>query len=1397
VHRVSGQNTNNNVVNITVNASYSQYSYRYYRWIEEAMVSGTQYVFNHFFGMFDESGNQLTSDTSYTYSSGSGDFNVGGNSSTTFALDFDANLGGSPSGTYNWQDSNNYIATGIYTGSTSMTVYDPTMPLGGGNPTAPTAPTSLSATLGSGNVSISFTQGSDGGSAITNYKYSLNGGTFTAFDPADTTSPVVIGGLSSGISYSIQLKAVNSIGDSDASATVSPPPNTIGALGETVSFDLGAAYQLGSYGYCAGSYPNSLQPNVWKLAGSNDNSTWYLVDSVSNGNSGSGDARSFTPSGPSNVSAFRYYRWILQALTSGGSCYMGGFFLKNTSGAVITASVIQNNIVSTYHGGGFANFAYWINRTSFGGGNEDILPHYSPTYSGSNSTTLITDILPSAPPAPTSLGTLSGNGNVSIFFTQGSDGGSAITNYKYSLNGGTFTALSPADTTSPVVIGGLTNGVSYSTQLKGVNYFGDGTASASVTVTPPIPQTAAGAWMQLQLPSSTVITKYRLAPVAFGSEYRPTLILLVASTDGTNWVKLDQRNPETSIDVNGPGLHKTYNISNTTSYSYYRIILMRGSVYGYALISSFYLSDSSNTNYPPGLLATSTSDGYTLTSSPDLRVAINNSVQSTFGLPWNNLTENIANPNSINSGQNDGGHTYSNSSPYIYNGSVTTAYSIPPSAPPAPTSLVASAGIGNVSISFTQGSDGGSAISNYKYSLNGGIFTAFDPADTTSPVVIGGLTGGVSYNIQLKGVNYLGDGDASASIAVTPPIPQTANGAWLQMQLSTPRLIAKYSIKPYSGSVPINHLILGSNDGNTWILISSKTHSNTSWTTHDVPAGNQAVYSYVRMIIISGSPYYGMFGIDGFVVHDGSNIMYPPTLASPTDQGYITTNSSSWFPNGQGPTNWYYLSANKPDNNNPVWQTFLTGNYGSGSFGGSEITLYITPPSAPPAPTSLSASAGDQSASISFTQSSNGGDAITNYKYSLDGGSTFTAFSPADTTSPVVITGLTNGVSYNIQLKAVNSLGDGDASASITVTPSTIPDAPTNLVASYAGSGTVEISFTPGNDEGAIITNYQYSIDCGASFTALSPTDGTTPITITGLTNGQAYCIELKAVNSNGPGIASSSVQYTAYGPADAPTNITWVDTLNGTISVSFTPGSDQGSSITNYEYSLDGGSTFTALSPAHTTSPIPISGLNIRTHYSLALRAVNNAGVGESSATLNMYYMCFLEGTKILCFNPETQQEEYRAIETLRKGSLVKTVDDGYKAIDMIGTSKIYNPGNSVRSKNRLYKCSKENYPSLTEDLFITGCHSILVKDISEEERAELMDYQGKIYITDNHYRLIAAVDKRAEPHASEGVFNIWHMALENDNYYFNYGIYANGLLVETSSLRMMKEFSGMDLIQ
>jgi hypothetical protein len=90
---------------------------------------------------------------------------------------------------------------------------------------------------------------------------------------------------------------------------------------------------------------------------------------------------------------------------------------------------------------------------------------------------------------------------------------------------------------------------------------------------------------------------------------------------------------------------------------------------------------------------------------------------------------------------------------------------------------------------------------------------------------------------------------------------------------------------------------------------------------------------------------------------------------------------------------------------------------------------------APLAPTITSGTSGNTEVFIAFTAGSDGGSSITNYKYSIDDGATFTAFSPATTTSPVTITGLTNGTTYDIQLKAVNAVGDGTASSSFSITP--------------------------------------------------------------------------------------------------------------------------------------------------------------------------------------------------------------------------------------------------------------------------------------------------------------------------------------------------------------------------
>jgi hypothetical protein len=88
------------------------------------------------------------------------------------------------------------------------------------------------------------------------------------------------------------------------------------------------------------------------------------------------------------------------------------------------------------------------------------------------------------PSAPTIDSITANNGSVTIYFTAGASNGSTVSNYKYSLNSGAYTALSPTDSTSPITITGLTNGTNYQIDIKAVSNLGDGLASNSVASTP-------------------------------------------------------------------------------------------------------------------------------------------------------------------------------------------------------------------------------------------------------------------------------------------------------------------------------------------------------------------------------------------------------------------------------------------------------------------------------------------------------------------------------------------------------------------------------------------------------------------------------------------------------------------------------------------------------------------------------------------------------------------------------------------------------------------------------------------------------------------------------------------------------------------------------------------------
>lgn len=98
---------------------------------------------------------------------------------------------------------------------------------------------------------------------------------------------------------------------------------------------------------------------------------------------------------------------------------------------------------------------------------------------------------------------------------------------------------------------------------------------------------------------------------------------------------------------------------------------------------------------------------------------------------------------------------------------------------------------------------------------------------------------------------------------------------------------------------------------------------------------------------------------------------------------------------------------------------------------------------APGAPTITSVVSGNNRLIVTFTPpSSIGGSAITSYESSVNGGTswvtqTTTVYIPGTGASFLTITGLTNGTSYNVQLRAVNSSGPGTASTAVSGTPRT------------------------------------------------------------------------------------------------------------------------------------------------------------------------------------------------------------------------------------------------------------------------------------------------------------------------------------------------------------------------
>ncbi len=140
----------------------------------------------------------------------------------------------------------------------------------------------------------------------------------------------------------------------------------------------------------------------------------------------------------------------------------------------------------------------------------------------------------------------------------------------------------------------------------------------------------------------------------------------------------------------------------------------------------------------------------------------------------------------------------------------------------------------------------------------------------------------------------------------------------------------------------------------------------------------------------------------------------------------------------------------------------------------------VTPIGVPSNPTITSVTAQDGALSVAFTAPSSG-STPTSYEYQLNASGTW--LTASTTTSPIQISGLTNGTLYSVQIRADSVVGEGAASSASSGTPEGLPGAP-SISSLSTGVGTVSVSFTPGYSGGDTIIDYEYELNNSGTWTS-------------------------------------------------------------------------------------------------------------------------------------------------------------------------------------------------------------------------------------------------------------------------------------------------------------------------
>lgn len=231
---------------------------------------------------------------------------------------------------------------------------------------------------------------------------------------------------------------------------------------------------------------------------------------------------------------------------------------------------------------------------------------------------------------------------------------------------------------------------------------------------------------------------------------------------------------------------------------------------------------------------------------------------------------------------------------------------------------------------------------------------------------------------------------------------------------------------------------------------------------------------------------------------------------------YPTPAASSGYPTG--------TTAERPVNPTKGSLYYDTTLGGVLIYNGSSWSTFIRPPALEPPYVVTAANAanrpyGNGGVLVTFSDPiDQAGEPATYTVASNSGGYTATG-----TSSPILVTGMAAGGNYTFNITSNNGYHtSGYSPWSNSVTVSTVPQAPTvGAVSNYltAGGGAVSVAFTANDAGGSSITSYTVTSSPGN----ITATGTSSPIIVTGLTNGTAYTFTVTATNANGASAASSA----------------------------------------------------------------------------------------------------------------------------------------------------------------------------------------------------------------------------------------------------------------------------------